>query len=240
MYERSYFVERFLADKSGFLKPPVLFGMLSDIMERNANSYGAGAAFHLKRNLAWVLTEYQIDFNSWPESEKELIVGTHPYSFKKMYGFRIYRGKDNTGKTLFEGKGKFVLIDIKTKQLMKPSDDILSLFTDAKKTPEALPFEKWRLSGKGSLLSTKKALIAHDYIDVNGHLNNAHSVTLAYKVLDPEIIGDGKIKSIYVKYRKEAFKDDEVTINLYKESSDDLAVVIKRDETVISELLIKF
>jgi len=239
MYERKYPIERFLADKKGTLKPPMLFSMLSDIMERNANSYGAGAEFHLSRNLAWVLTEYQVDFKKWPENEENVIVGTLPYSFKKMYGFRVYRGKSEDDATIFEGKGKFVLIDIKTKRLVKPTQDILDLFTDAKKEPVVLPFEKWRLKSERLLLS-KRAIISHDYIDVNGHLNNAHSVTLAYKVLDPEIIGQGSIKSIYVKYKKEAFKNDEVSINLYEEGENVYGVVIKRDEDTISELLIRY
>ncbi len=239
MYERTYQIERFLTDKKGRVKPPILFNMLSDIMERNANSYGAGAKFHLSRNLAWVLTEYQIDFKSWPRSEETVSVGTLPYSFKKMYGFRIYSGKNTQNETLFEGKGKFVLIDIHSKKLVKPSEDILDLFTDAKKDPEVLPFAKWRLKKEKPLLS-KQASISHDYIDVNGHLNNAHSVTLAYKVLDPEIIGENAIKSIYVKYKKEAFKDDEVTVTLYKEDNFAYGVAITRDDETISELLITF
>ena len=238
MYERTYKIERFLADHSGKLKPPVLFNMLSDIMERNANSYGAGATFHLSQNLAWVLTEYQIEFNAWPKSDEVVSIGTLPYSFKKMYGFRIYHGKDAEGNVLFIGKGKFVLIDIKTKDLVKPSQDILNLFTDAKKEPQILPFEKWHLKGD-HLLLRNHTTISHDFIDINGHLNNAHSVTLAHKVLDPVYIKDAQIKALYVRYRKEAFKDESVTVNLYKESDNEFGVIIKREDTIISELLIK-
>ncbi|MFW5894985.1 MAG: acyl-[acyl-carrier-protein] thioesterase [Bacillota bacterium] len=235
MYEKDYRVERYDTDTTGRLKPPVLTKMLSDIMERNADSYGAGADYHLSRNLAWVLVEYQLDIRRLPRADEIIAVGTLPYSFKKMYGFRIYSVKDSNGKPLIEGKGKFLLIDIKSKKMVKPDAEILDRFTDAKVEPVALPFEKWRLSADKPLHTIERR-VTHDLIDINGHLNNAHSVTLAYEVMDPEYMADQTTKSMYVRYRKEAFKDDKLSITLYDEPGG-YGVAITREGTVISEVL---
>ncbi len=235
MFEKRYAIEHYDTDKYRRLKPPVLTKMLSDIMERNANSYGAGADYHLSRNLAWVLTEYQLDIHRWPKAGETVIVGTLPYSFKKMYGFRIYSVKDEMGNPLVEGKGKFILIDINSKKMVKPDDEILSKFKDALKEPFALPFEKWRLKC-GTLLHSVERTVSHDLIDVNGHLNNAHSVTLAYEAMDPEFMNNHPIRKIYVRFRKEAFKNDSVNIKLYSEEYG-YGVQINRDGAVISELL---
>lgn len=237
MYEKDYRVEPYDTDRSGQLKPPVLTKMLSDIMERNADSYGAGASYHLSRNLAWVLTEYQLEIERWPVAEETITVGTLPYSFKKMYGFRVYSVKDTKGNPLVEGKGKFLLIDIGTKRMVKPDSEILDKFTDASKEQKALPFEKWHLKADEPLYSIERT-VTHDLIDVNGHLNNAHSVTMAYEVMDPKFLKDHSIRTMYVRYRKEAFKDDRLTITLYGED-ENYGVLIKRGDTVVSELLFK-
>lgn len=237
MYEKDYRIERYDTDQAGRLKPPVLTKMLSDIMERNADSYGAGADYHLSRNLAWVLVEYQLTIQRWPKADSTVTVGTLPYSFKRMYGFRIYSVKDSEGRPLIEGKGKFLLIDILTKKMVKPDPEILDKFTDAKDEPETLPFDKWRLEASKPLHSVERR-VTHDLIDVNGHLNNAHSVTLAYEVMDPDFIKSQDVASMYVRYRKEAFKGDTVTITLYEEPFGH-GVTITRDGAIVSEILFK-
>ncbi|MFP4078221.1 MAG: hypothetical protein ACLFUQ_03645, partial [Candidatus Izemoplasmataceae bacterium] len=80
--------------------------------------------------------------------------------------------------------------------------------------------------------------VTHDLIDVNGHLNNAHSVTLAYEVMDPDFIKSQDVECMYVRYRKEAFKGDTLTITLYEEPRGH-GVIITRDGAIVSEILFK-
>ncbi len=211
--------------------------MLNDIMERNANSYDAGADYHLSQDLAWVLTEYQLEISKLPKAQEKIIVGTIPYSFKRMFGYRKYQMRSQSGEVYLKGKGKFALINIKTKQFVRPEQSLLERFKDAKKTPESLPFDAWEIDEK-TFIHKIERFVSADYMDVNGHLNNAFFPTFSYQVLPTEEIEQQNITAIFVKYKKEAFTHDVISLYLYRLSSGYL-IDIKREDEVLGNVLFK-
>jgi len=234
MFERNYRVERFDTGRGRKLKVPTLMHYLNDIMERNAESYGLGAQYHLERDLAWVLVEYQITIDRWPKADENVVVGTIPYSFKRIYGYRKYRVKDSTGNRLVEGKGKFALINIKTKEFIRPPRELLDRFTDAKKEPEALPFDKWDL-GEEKLVWEKQTYVAHSHIDVNGHMNNAYYPQLAYEALPKRAVDEVTISEVFVRYRREVFYGESLILKV-SQVDNGFYVGIYTDEVLASEV----
>jgi len=234
MYYKNYQIERFLATPSGVLEVGTLFHFLNDIMERNATSYGAGADYHIKQDLAWVLTQYELTIHHWPKADQTIKVGTIPYSFKRMMGYRKYELLSENDTPLIEGKGKFLLINIKTKAMVKPSQALLDKFTDAKKEPIALDFERVNLDKKG-LIKEISRLIAPKFIDVNNHMNNAYFVALAAEYLPIPI---ESIKKIIATYKKEAYLDDLIMLRYFKEENG-IYVELLRNETLLSQIVFK-
>ena len=232
MYFKNYQIERFLTNETNYLQVGTLFHLLNDIMERNANSYGAGADYHIKQDLAWVLAQYEIDIKDWPKSDELVKVGTIPYSFKRMMGYRKYAILNQNNEVLMEGKGKFLLINIVTKAMIKPSQALLDKFTDAKKMPEALDFIRLKPEKKG-LLKEIERTIAPIHIDVNNHMNNAYFVAIASEYLP---VKTETIKKIIVTYKQEAYLNDQVTIRYFKE---DVGIYIEllRDEILLSQIM---
>ncbi len=214
MFERSYTIEGFMCENDR-LSLRYIGHLLSDIMERNANSYGATALYHHERNLAWVLTEYEVDFHVLPKRGETIMMGTLPYSFKRMFGYRIYRMRHDEH-TLLEGKGKFVLINYQTKTIVKPDQALLDLFTDAKQEPEALPFEKMNPS-KVHKLYSESTKVLESYIDINRHMNNAAYIALAYDYLRRSLRQSKDITGLKVLYRKEAFYEEILELTYYQE-----------------------
>ncbi len=237
MYYKTYTVERFNTDVKDRLTPSTLFHYLNDIMERNAESYGMGADYHIKRDLAWVLIEYQIDINRLPKSDETIKVGTIPYSFKRFYGYRKYEIKDVFDNVLVSGKGKFTLINIKTKKFVKPTEDMLEKFSDALPYPETLPFEKWRSEDFTPDYETSRVVSAA-HIDVNNHLNNAFYPVYAYEALTSETLDQINPKKIYVKFKKEVFEGETLTIDV-KTNLDGTTIRIKKGQSVASEILMQ-
>ncbi|MFH5881702.1 MAG: acyl-[acyl-carrier-protein] thioesterase [Candidatus Izemoplasmataceae bacterium] len=238
MYEKNYKMERFYTDKHKNLLIGQVFHFLNDIMEYNADSYGAGEDYHIKRDLAWVLVEYDITIHQLPVADQEVIIGTLPYSFKRMFGYRVYHFKDLNGTLLIEGKAKFVLINIKTKELVKPDKALLSLFKDAHQEPVALPFDKVEAT-KSNLLYQKKTQVLHTHIDVNEHMNNAYYVDLAYNFLDEDTLKSSQIKRIKVAYKKEALINENLFINYYLENNGLLADITNGKDTFCTVYFIK-
>ncbi len=238
MYEKKYHIERFNGDQQGRLSVSVLMQYLNDIMERNANSYGASADYHLKQNLAWVLTEYQLNIHQMPKVSNDVMVGTLPYSFKRMMGYRIYTVKDMAGEVLIEGRGKFMLIDMKSKQFVRPTPELLNLFTDAKQEPEALKFDKWPHDDKQER-ARMQIVVSHEDIDVNGHVNNACYGMYAYRGLPEDIGKDLVLDELLLKYKKETFVHDELSVVVYETAGGDYWVDMLKDEQVHAQVLFK-
>lgn len=238
MYTKEYRVEYFMCSRDLYVKPNYLFFMLSDIMGRNAASYGADFQYHLERNLVWVLVNYEVSIKRFPKADETIIVGTLPYSFKKMYGFRVYEIKDQEGNVIIEAKGKFVLLNYSEKKLVVPDQALLDLFVDAKKEEIAIPFEKIRTL-KETPIVEKKTTVNDSYIDINGHMNNAVYVALAYDFAPQDFIDFNTLSNIYVSYKKEAFLNDEITLQ-YIQSDVFKQVRIVSKELLICEVTFKF
>ena len=237
MFYKTYTVERFNTDTKDELTPSSLFHLLNDIMERNAESYGMGADYHIQRDLAWVLIEYQVNITRLPKSDEVIKVGTIPYSFKRFYGFRKYEIIDEKGNTIVTGKGKFTLINLKTKKFVKPSEAMLKKFSDALAYPETLPFDKWSVDTK-QLLVEKKRIVSSAHIDVNNHLNNAFYPLYAYEALDKTMINTLDPEKIYVKFKKEVFASDVLNIQVFQGDSG-IFVQLKKEEEIMSEVYIQ-
>lgn len=226
MFEKSYQVERFLSN-NGKLSPRYLGFLLSDIMELNANSYGAGVAYHTKHNLAWVLTDYEFEINGLPGVDEEILVGTLPYSFKRYFGYRLYQIRDTSNTIYLKGKGKFVLINTVTKLLTQPSKALLDMFTDAHKDALSLSISKYK-PFKNKFLYEIKTRVHQAYIDSNNHMNNAYYLALSHDFLKSGLIENDQLKFIKVYYRKEALLDMELTFAFYDEQ-EGIYVEIKSD-----------
>ncbi len=235
MFERRYLVGKNDVDDSKRLNISRLMEHLNDIMELNAESYGAGAQWHLERDLAWVLAEYAIEVKRLPLEGEMIHVGTRPYSFKRSFGYRLYRVRDEEGETIIEGKGKFLLINIRTKAIVRPSSDMLAKFTDARKEPTSLSFPKWP-DKQGSFIKAKTLTVTDADIDQNGHMNNARYVRHAGVALKESGEDFRSLKGIHVRYRKEAFKGDELHLSLHRLVGG-FYVAIRRQGELTTEIM---
>ena len=216
MFEKTYAVENFLCHRNNHLSTRNIAFLMSDIMELNANSYGASAAYHQARNLAWVLTDYEFDIFALPKARSDIIVGTLPYSFKKYFGYRKYQIRDNENTVYLHGRGKFVLIDTVTKKLVQPSETLLNMFTDARREATSLSISKYKPRKEHKLYAVETKVF-EAYIDINNHMNNAQYVALAHDFLEKDLVNEAAIKHIKVHYRQEALYNTKLTFAYYRE-----------------------
>ena len=214
LYERGYRVEGFMADRTGRLAMRQVLFLLDDIMARNADYYGIGFDFHLSRGEAWVLTDYDLVFHGRASIDDTLIVGTCPYSFKKAFGYRLYRLRTEEA-VMMEGLAKFALYDLNAKTIKRPDETIMSKFHDVHRT-DPLPMARYRAE-KTALINRETAQVRDAYIDVNGHMNNAHYLALALERMPKGAIDPDAVRRIQVHYRKEALEGDNFDLLYYKE-----------------------
>ena len=235
MFTKNYDTEYYMVNKNKFIKPYYIFHMLSDIMGRNAASYGASFEYHLNRNLVWVLVHYEIDLLRYPKASETLTVGTLPYSFKRMYGYRIYEIKVGN-ETIALGKAKFALLNYRTKQFVTPDQELIKMFKDAYQEPKTLSFDKLPKDDY-ECVKTETTKVYESCIDVNNHMNNVISIELAYNLAPKQFFNLEKIAKIIVKYKKEAFLEDALTLHYYMGAKSQ-KITIEKDDHVLTEIIL--
>ncbi len=234
MYYKNYDIRIYEVDKNGRLSAPYLLNYFQDVMIHNVDSYGAGTDFHLKKDLVWVLIDYEIDIVKLPYGKTTVTCGTIPYSFKRYFGYRKWELLDEDKNILATAKGKFVLMNIRTKDIVTPSNDILELFADAVKEPTVLPFSKNpRFNSKVVYKSEDK--VGNTYIDVNNHMNNVYYLTLAYNNIPSDILDTHFIENIRITYKKESLLNDKLVIEGQKESNV-LYFEIKKGDVLLAQI----
>ena len=142
MYKRDYYIHTYEVDATKHLQAPVVLRYFQDVMVHNVDSLGVSADFHKNQNLYWVLIDYEIDILDLPLGKQYVSCGTLPYSFKRVYGYRIWEMHDKDNNLLATGKGKFVLINIDTKEMVSLDQETISLYKGSKKEPIVIPFSK--------------------------------------------------------------------------------------------------
>ncbi len=214
MFERTVDID---ADKcdGGRLSILSLFRHLSEIMAENAESYGAGKAYHDAKNRLWVLLEYDIDIERLPAKGERVRLGTLPYAFWKVYGYRVYRIRSLDGEHLVSGKGKFTLIDTRKRAIVRPDADMLALFVDAHPEPLKLDFPDAPRHAGAALFKTCET-IRKRHLDVNDHVNNAEYVGLAEQAVKQHFKTPVNARKVGVWYRRETKLRETLTIRGFK------------------------
>ena len=67
------------------LKPAVLLHFFYVMASDNAENLGFGYSFIIKKNLAWFLLKYRMEFEDYPEKIYDLKLTTEPRGYNKIF-----------------------------------------------------------------------------------------------------------------------------------------------------------
>jgi len=203
-------------------------------MVHNADSYGAGTDFYQSIGLAWVLIDYEIDIVELPLGKSTITCGTLPYSFKRFFVFRKWEMKDKDNKLIAKAKGKFALVDIKTKEIISPTREMTSMFKYSSEKAQAVPFSKNKQLNT-PIVYHGTDTVKTSYIDINNHMNNVYYMIVAYDSIPSDITDNNDIEKIRITYKKESLLGDELIIDGRKEENI-LSFDILNNATLLSRV----
>lgn len=184
------------------LKPAVLLHFLQDMASDNAENLGFGYSFIIKKNLAWFLLKYRMEFEDYPEKIYDLKLTTEPRGYNKIFAFRnfsIYDGE----KLLGRASSTWSLVDINTKSIVPIGEALENNpgMPPYVKREDDLVFEKIKPIEKVD--AEKIFEIRYDDIDVNKHVNNANYIVWAFEPLDFNFRSSKKLKTLDMVFKKE-------------------------------------
>ena len=108
------------------LTPPALAKYLQDTCIFDAESGDVNIDYLTKRNLAWVLSSWQIVVERMPRLNEKIKVYTVPYEFKGFIGYRNFWVEDEAGKCIVKAASIWTLLNTKELKPFKPDEEILA------------------------------------------------------------------------------------------------------------------
>jgi len=211
MYYKDYYIHTYEVDKNKRLNVSALLNYFQDAMVHHADSFGGGTDYYQSVGLLWVLVDYEIDIIKLPIGKSTVTCGTIPYNLKRYFAFRKWELRDCDGELLATAKGKFVLIDVNTKQIVEPTGDIVSVFLKILEAAPNKPFSKNRKLDSEVIYQSEDT-VKSSYIDINNHMNNVYYMISAYNNIPHNVLDDYFIENIRITYKKESLIDDKLRI----------------------------
>lgn len=184
------------------LKPSALLQFLQDLASDNAEKLGFGYSYIVKKNLAWFLLKYRIEFADYPENLHSLTIETEPRGYNKLFAYRNFNIK-NKDKIIGQASSTWCLIDFVNKTMLPVQSALQSNphMKQYKKNEDDLIYNKIKSIEKIDKESTFS--VKFDELDVNKHANNANYISWALEPLDFDFRKLHKIKTIDMVFKKE-------------------------------------
>ena len=222
-------------DNRGTLTPQSLMNYYQDCSTFQTQDGKATMEVMKERNLAWVVSSWQVVINRLPKLGERVVIGTVPYELKGFIGMRNFFMDTEEGERLSVANSVWSLIDIERGVPSRITPDIVESYPLDDKlqmdyAPRKLPFPDRDAEDSGTFSISNKIEITKQHLDTNQHVNNAQYITLAF-----DAIGDfdyRTLKQIRAEYKKQSHLGDIIVpVVNYKKTIDNIYTVSLQDET---------
>ena len=185
---------------------------------------GAGLNDLRKKDLAWVLSAWQIDIFNAPSVGDKITVGTYPYEYKNIFGKRNFIMKDKEGNVLAVTDSLWILLNYTTGKPVRVGEDVAGVYTLEEQYP--MEIVKGRITLPDNAQKGTPIRVMNHHLDVNLHVNNGRYVEM---LLDNVEVRD--YSRLRVEYRKMAHLDDILTpVIAHEEGKEVLFLMDESDE----------
>lgn len=185
-----------------------ILNYFQDCSNFHSEDVGVGIEYLRARHQVWLLSSWQVELVDSPKLFDQITIGTWPYDFKGLYGYRNFvLYNDNKDHTISAyANSIWFLMDTNTMKPMKVTDDDIAAYPVEPPYPMEYAARKITLPKDSD--SAKKAyteiLVSKTMLDSNNHVNNAQYVRLAQSCLPEGFL----VRGMRAEYRKSALLGD--------------------------------
>lgn len=202
MYEFTSKVRYSETDSDGVLSLEALLNYFQDCSTFHSEVLGVGTEYLKERQLAWVLSSWQIVVNRYPRLCEEITIGTAPYEFKGFMGSRNFYMKDVSGEQLACANSLWSLVHLQTMRPERPTPEMLEQYVLASKMD--MDYAPRKITIPGGAVRQDEIVVRTHHLDTNHHVNNGQYIRMAMGFL-PEGF---EIAQMRAEYKKPAFLED--------------------------------
>ena len=170
----------------------------------HSENIGLGIDYLAEKNLAWVLSSWQIVVKRYPHLCENVVIGTAPYEFKGFIGYRNFWMDTEDGQRLAYANSIWSLMDLERMAPAKPPIEMINGYTLSEKLNMDYAPRKITVPADGE--PQEMIEVRPHHLDTNGHVNNGQYVRMAMEYISE----DFRIRQLRAEYKKQAVLNDKI------------------------------
>ncbi len=204
MYEYDSRVRLSEVDREQHMTLYAILNHFQDCSVFHSEDRGVGMDYLAERNRMWVLASWKIVVRRCPKLGERIRVGTWPYEFGKMTGYRNFCLLDAQGEMAACADTSWVIMDTKRMRPTRLEGEISSAYELEPRLDMGADAEEGHLALPPEARAEEPFTVHVAHLDVNRHVNNVQYVQMAYEYL-PE---DFPVRQMRAEYKKSAVLND--------------------------------
>lgn len=231
--EHEFFVGFRDVDYKNNLKIKSALSYLEDIAGIHSNIAHFGLLEIPNTKKTWVLINWKLEFFRRPKYSENLKVKTWSNGVDKIYALRDFYMYDEKGEIVARATSRWVLIDLVTNSITKPTDVIMNQYTTE---PDKVFDDKpEKLREPENYLNSVTVKITKDMIDANGHVHNINYIDFATQTMPLEVMQNAKM--IEVLYKKEIRDVENIKAFYAKDNEYNYCVIKSEDKQTVHAII---
>lgn len=183
-------------------RPSTIFTAMQETGTTHAQRLGFGREMTLAQDLVFVLSRSRLDMQTYPRLGDAVCTSTWPGKANRFFCPRYHTFTRPDGTPLGAASTLWVLINVKTRQVVSPLKANLPFPDTSDLTPPCpAPDKAAQLEHAAPTLRTYESLYSD--IDLNGHVNNTRYVDWLCDSLGTPAFENASIGTLVVNYEKE-------------------------------------
>ena len=208
-------------DASFYLKPAAFMDLAQEIAYWAAHELGFGYDDLHVHHTAWVLSRLHFHFENPPKWRDDVRLYTWHKGADGLFYLRDFILQDAAGNRLVTGTSSWVVIDERTRRLVRPEELQDKLSTGCVEDAIAERAPKVAMPKAGPVVRQAHQpvpefagahTVLYSDIDIIGHTNNARYMVWAMDCLDYETVSTRRVRDAYVNFNKETTPGDSVEL----------------------------
>jgi acyl-ACP thioesterase len=205
------------------MTPSSIINYFQDCSNFQSEDLGVGIKYLQQKQRAWILCSWQLEINRFPHIDEKITIGTWPYLFKGMYGYRNFIMYDEQNNVVAVANTIWALMDTKAQRPAKilESDTLAYVLEPA----YAMEYVERKLPIPDELVTYPSFIVSPSCLDMFHHVNNGQYIRIAQDYLPSDFIPH----QVCADYRKSALLGDTLYPLLHIET-DCITVALTNQE----------
>lgn len=160
-----------------------IINYLQDCSTFQSEDLGIGIDYLAQNHRAWWLSSWQIIIDRYPVFNEKVVIGTWPYDFKGIYGYRNFTIQDQAGNYLVRANSIWFFFDTRAGRPVRVGEEDVRGYRTGEEQRLDMDYAPRRIAVPDDYVTAEAIPVGRQHLDTNHHVNNAQYLEIAREVL---------------------------------------------------------